>query len=392
MFSVVSCAPESMRKQEEETRGEDGLDQGSEEDIQEKFIPISQLAEETPTEIVDAVGEKVSVDAKVTVPEVEEMEKMGATLLDMTQLGLEESFFDDVPETETPEGQMPIVYEDESSEVIVHEGGLLYRNYDEFYFELIRDSTKTSNEIYSELPTLGDLFEDKELEFADKLEVEREVEQFLKEIFFMDFHCMESYGIDSLELKKTQESIIEEHRTTWLHRGEKTADEYTEEYVGDYSIKDKYTEEDELYVMFFAGSVEDVPVTTYGYEVEIGGTERWCNGTIVEVWYSKEGIIYLDGAAIYEMRNTEEVDEVISVWHALDILYESENQIITEGSTEITEINLEYWAQAFSTNYEEVYLVPMWSFMVQREATKEGQTYEVDRIILVDAITGEVIR
>lgn len=156
-----------------------------------------------------------------------------------------------------------------------------------------------------------------------------------------------------------------------------------------------YTVDDDCYYYVLFPSVNGVPITREDTGIfENGGL---ISGSIIEVIYSKEGIVHLYLNSIYQVNEKIQAEKGMDTEEALAWLDEKYNNIILDGDYEVQEISFEYVPISKGDRIH-VELVPAWRFGVLHTMSLLGKTSAEDAAevqvyeqIMVNAVTGKEI-
>lgn len=153
-----------------------------------------------------------------------------------------------------------------------------------------------------------------------------------------------------------------------------------------YNLKDKFTEDDDFYILCFSVIQNQIPLTHCNYW---WGNTRFMFGTNIKMYISKNGITYFSMNGVYQTEGiAESSQKVITVQEAMHKAFEVYNSVITTDKATVDEIRFEYAPIPYNSNDDEVKLTPVWTLHL---SIVDADNFENYQTILIDAITGEKI-
>lgn len=384
---IVSPVPESEENQPAQ-EVEQGLPEAS---------SIKSLLSETPKHISEVLGDNFVVEADVHVPDVEKADILFAKLMEFDEKKLLSVFFKGkTPERSLTDYDDSVSYSDANAYLHINRGWLVYSMQDFEYVKFPIDSFVPKSDI-SGYRQFADVYTQENLSSMTRTEMLPIVLEFLRELSVPVMETAEIYAIDSSTMQNQQRERIQEEIDRQKEAGISTIQDPT---FG-YKTKERYTEEDEFYLLFFQTELNNIPVTEKSYIIQ--ANERAMNGSTVTVAFSpRKGMleVYLNG--IYEQQGVaESPNALISLKEALYKAYEEQNAIISTDKVTVTAVDFEYVPVPYNKNYNEVKLVPAWCLTVSYELSidkpsKDGKTNSSvshrKGIIFINAVTGEKIQ
>ena len=175
------------------------------------------------------------------------------------------------------------------------------------------------------------------------------------------------YAIDCETIQQIRDKLVTEDPDTAVN----------------YNLKEKYTEDDELYILSFTTVRNQIPVTHSRYVL---AETRTMYGSNIKVYLSENGIINFDLEGIYQVESVaESAENFITVQEALDKAYK-ENVLGIKLT--VDEVRFEYAPIPYNSNYDEVKLTPVWTVHMNGTQVDGHALYDT---MMIDAITGEKI-
>lgn len=149
-----------------------------------------------------------------------------------------------------------------------------------------------------------------------------------------------------------------------------------------------FGEDDELYVIFYRDSFEEVPVTSAHIPYSGAGMETCLEGSTVRVVVGKTGIVKVEASDLYEKAEGFASDAggsgelPITAEEALKCLREKYEDVLSSDSVAIDRIALEYCPVFDKSTPTDQKLVPAWTFRMRDLP---------DMAFRIDALTGQFL-
>ncbi len=387
MLSITACTPEESKELDKATpvTEQNIADNGS----------IGALLEETPSHMSQVFSENFSVEADIHIPNVQKADVLFAKYMKFDEQTLLSVFYDGkTPSKKTNPVDNAITYQDNSSNMVVSNNYFLYRSKDFEYLKFPTDNFISTSDISSANRRFNEVYKHENLNFMTKAEAFDTVRNVLKRLSIDTMDNAEIYAIDFQTMQKQQEERIQRDYEIQKKMGVSPLKDPT---YG-YQIKDKFTQDDDFYILYFTVKQDKIPVTQKSYNIMNG--ERNLMGSTVRVSLSKKGVSEFICYGIYEpLGIAESPSTLISVEKALQKAYEIHNAIITTDKVTVKAIDFEYVPVAYNKNYGEVKLTPAWSLALTYEhdkPSKDGKkalkSTKSTRMVFINAVTGEEIK
>lgn len=224
----------------------------------------------------------------------------------------------------------------------------------------------------NELPCYDTVYKNKNLSFMTSEDAVDSAYSVLQQLNISAFkEDAEIYAIDCETMQTYQDKMKKEYPDSAVN----------------YELKDKFTEDDEFYIVCFTAAQNQIPVT-HAYYL-LWGSDREVMGSNIKIYVSKKGVFYFDFEGIYSVQGVSETpNKLLTVQEAANKAFEVYNSVITTDKATVDEIRFEYAPVPYNQNFNEVKLTPAWSFHLTNETVDVGTTEE---IILINAVTGERI-
>lgn len=389
MVQTTACAPEEKKGNVEKSTvnldtKQDTASGGS----------IKSMLEDTPSHINKVLSENYIVDADVHIPVVEKADVLYAKYKKFDEQTLVSAFYDKKkPEKET-DSEGYTLFKDGNSEVVICDSYIYYSTEDYQYIKYPTDDFGSKNNSDIGEKDFDEVYKKDNLKFMTREKAMQTACDFLKKLSIDNIdHAVENteiYAIDFETMQKVQEEKKQKDIDLQRQAGISPISDPT---MG-YKTKNKFTQEDEFYVIFFTIKQNGIPVTQKSYDLN---ETRSISGSTVEVLLSKKGVIKFACYSIYEVKKiAESPATLLSAEQAIQKAYEIYDSVISTDKVTIKTIDFEYVPVAYNNNYNEVKLTPAWSMVLtcKGESEKEGksETYEINKILYINAVTGEEIK
>ena len=397
LFSLTACGPEDPNAVlPTQGPGKTVLPTGTEQNIAE-HRSIKDLLSGTPGHISKVFSESFTVEADVHVPDVKKADILLAEYMSFEEEKLLSVFYKGkTPQRSLSSYDDTIVYKDDSSQLNMNGGFIVYTTQDFEYVKFPTSSLVSASDIFSANRRFDEVYTQENLGFMTRSEAFETVSDVFAELSVDITDDAEIYAIDSLTMQTQQEEKIQRE----TDRQKKAGISPVQDPTFGYQTKDKFTQEDDFYILFFKMEQNKIPVTQKSYMIQ--ASERVMNGSTARVSFSRKGIIELSFNGIYQQQGVaESPGALISVEEALQKAYEEQNAIISTDKVTVTAIDFEYVPVPYNKNYDEVKLVPAWCLTSSYERTtnkpskdgkQDSQSNTRNRMIFINAVTGEEIR
>lgn len=389
MVQTTACAPEEKKGNVEKSTvnldtKQDTASGGS----------IKSMLEDTPSHINKVLSENYIVDADVHIPVVEKADVLYAKYKKFDEQTLVSAFFDKKkPEKETgSEGYTS--FKDGNSEVVIYDSYIYYSTEDYQYIKYPTDDFGSKNDSDIGEKDFDEVYKKDNLKFMTREKAMQTACDFLKKLSIDNMeHAVENteiYAIDFETMQTVQEEKKQESIDFQRQNGVSPIQDPTE----GYKTKNKFTQEDEFYVIYFTIKQNGIPITQRSYDLN---ETRSINGSTVRVLLSKKGVIEFACYGIYEVKKiAESPATLLSAEQAIQKAYEIYDSVISTDKVTIKTIDFEYVPVAYNNNYNEVKLTPAWSMVLtckgESEKAGKSETYEINKILYINAVTGEEIK
>lgn len=289
-----------------------------------------------------------------------------------------------VRSTYTSSGIEVVTYEDKDKFASIELGNIRYTSAQYKYVALPTERFNTKSQYSNSFPQYDEIYKLEDLSFMTRAEAIKKIKDFLDELSFNVSDTVEVYAIDHETMQEQQDQIIQTDP----------------DIVSMYETKNKFTADDDFYLLCFTVVQNDIPITPYDYLYQAG--DRSISGSEVEVYLSKDGIFYFDARGLYLVNGVaESPDKLITPQEAIDKAFEIHNSIITTDKLVVEDVNFEYGFVPYNQNYDEIKLTPTWTLRLSYEI---GNSYNKDdkksgasgedkltQIMAINAVTGEKI-
>lgn len=240
----------------------------------------------------------------------------------------------------------------------------------------------THEQILSMTPLYSEYYSKESLGFMTEEEVVELCRQKLEELSIAVSARYELYAIDHKSMQAYQDEKISQD-------GEVVLDSY--------DIKQKLSEDDDFYILFFSAEHNGLPVTRLNYSAE--GTDRAVWGSVIKMYINNEGVFCFEASGIYQCTEIAEsitAQQLISAQDAIDKVCELRQSYFNTEKVLVDSIQLEYVPVPYNKNTNEVMLVPAWNvgYTVTSSGVWEGETKEFSYkdVVMINAVTGEQIK
>lgn len=234
-------------------------------------------------------------------------------------------------------------------------------------------TTKYEQSNYNMLPNYSDVYKLKNLDFMNRDDAVEYVISVLKKMGISVSEKVEIYAIDYKTMQDYQDSKKENDP----------------DIASMYQIKDRFTKDDEFYILCLTTIINEIPVTHYTYHMS--GGKRDIPGSNIKVYLSKKGIFNFDASGIYKAQNVaESPTNLITAEEAIEKAFYLYDSIVTTDKVTVTDICFEYGFVPYNKNYDEVKLTPTWTLTLSYE-NDENSIIRPCEIISINAVTGEQI-
>lgn len=362
--------------------------------------PADGAARNTPVHINKSYGDNFSADVDVIAPDISTGHILTAKRMSFDEQKVVSVLFDGkAPQKETAAADGGISYSDGSASLLLAPGTLSYRTKECAYYKFPTDSFSADYDSNSVGSGLGDVYRQENLGFMTKEEALAAVLPVLKELSIDVADDVEIYAIDSVTMQEQQDKRIKEMSDYMEKLGITPTDDKSEnDPAYGYQTKDKFTPEDDFYRFYFKVMDNNIPITQKSYTIQ--ANERDMEGSVVEVSFSKNGIMELHCSAVYQTQSTDEAsNQLLTAEEALQKAADICNGSNSTDKITVTAIDFEYVPTPYNDSYEDVKLVPAWSLALQYDVTKPAKgeksgskTDNYMKIMFINAVTGEEIR
>lgn len=369
-------------------------------DAQEDVLTAGESVRNTTIHISKDYGGNFSADADVLAPDISSAHIMTAKRMWFDEQKAVSVLFDGkTPQKEAAAADGGISYSDGSASLLLTPGTLYYRTKDCAYYKFPTDSFSADYDINSVGSGLGEVYRQENLGFMTKEEALEAVSLVLNKLSIDVADEVECYAIDSAAMQEQQDKRIKEMSEYMETFGITPADDKSEnDPTYGYQTKDKFTSDDDFYRFYFKVVDNNIPITQKTYTTQ--ANERGMEGSVVEVSFSKKGIMELRYSAIYQMQSTDAAaGQLLSAEEALQKAADICNGSNSTDKITVTAADLEYVPTPYNDSYEDVKLVPAWSLTLQYDYAKpakgeknDGKTDSYKKIMFINAVTGEEIR
>ncbi|WP_455614971.1 hypothetical protein [Eisenbergiella sp.] len=369
-------------------------------DAQEDVTAADGPARNTAIHISKDYGGNFSADADVLAPDISSAHILTAKRIRFDEQTAVSILFDGkTPQKEAAAADGGISYSDDSASLLLTPGTLYYRTKDCAYYKFPTDSFSADYDINSAGSGLGEVYRQENLGFMTKEEALEAVSLVLKKLSIDVADEVECYAIDSAAMQEQQDKRIKEMSEYMETFGITPTDDKSEnDPTYGYQTKDRFTPEDDFYRFYFKVVDNSIPITQKTYTTQ--AKERGMEGSVVEVSFSKKGIIELRYSAAYRTQSTDAAaSQLLSAEEALQKAADICNGSNSADKITVTAVDLEYVPTPYNDSYEDVKLVPAWSLTLQYDTAKpakgekdNGKTDSYKKIMFINAVTGEEIR
>lgn len=289
-----------------------------------------------------------------------------------------------VRNTYTSSGIEVVTYEDKDKFASITSGSIHYTSAQYQYVALPTERFNTKSQYINSFPRYDEIYKQDNLSFMPREEVIDKVKEILNNLAIEVWDNVEVYAIDHQTMQEQQNQIIQVNPNI----------------TSMYKTKNKFTKDDDFYLLCFTVVQNDIPITPYNYSYQ--GGDRSISGSEVKVYFSKDGIFYFEARGMYLVKGTaESPDKLITAQEAIDKAFEIHNSIITTDKLVVEEVNFEYGFVPYNQNYDEIKLTPTWTLRLSYEIEdshsedgKNDKTSQEDKLIeimAINAVTGEKI-
>lgn len=399
IFSLTGCSPEDPNAEVAKTPpefGQDTTSTGREHNTADNSS-IESLLSGTPAHISKVFSKDFAAEADVHVPNVKKADILLAKYMPFDEQKLLSIFYKGkTPQRSLSSYDDTILYKDDNAYLNINAGFLGYGTQDYEYVKFPTASFVPASDIFSRNRRFSDVYTRKDLGFMTRSKAFQTVSDVLSELSIDITEDAEIYAIDSSTMQKHQEEEIQREMDKQKEAGISPIQDPT---YG-YQTKDRFTPEDDFYILFFKMSQNKIPVTQKSYTIQ--ASDRALNGSTARVSFSRSGIIQAHFNGIYQQQGiAESPGTLISMEEALQKAYEKHNAIISTDKVTITAIDFEYVPVPYNKNYDEVKLIPAWCLMSVYERTtnkpskdgkQDSQSSTGHGMVFINAVTGEEIR
>ncbi|MCR5793662.1 MAG: hypothetical protein K6G65_10880 [Lachnospiraceae bacterium] len=336
------------------------------------------------------LSETFKIDADVVAPESAKIDTLMAKYTRIDEKKTVQLLFKDgVPNKEVTEDNS-VLYTDKETIMNSMTNAMTFEKEEYKVLQYVTDGFSMENEVISALPKFGNVFKKENLDFMSREDALKTVREFCEELSIDTAEQAEIYALDSENLQKCQEERKKEEIEIMKNSGVDPSEE-----VGfGYSLKDKFSKDDECYLIVLSIMEDKLPLTQKSYEIM--EADRSMEGGKVVVYLSDKGIISAEIDGLYQITgtDTETSKTIIPVEDAIQRLYEIENETLSTDRVEVAKISLEYVPVPYNDNYDEVKLVPAWCFLnkYNYDDGEKNNDFSIERVVSINAITGEEIK
>lgn len=346
----------------------------------------------------------VKINADVFVPDMVDFSRLPTYNGEMKRLsldGVREVLLGDQPVEQTEEEAKGIAFPDAVYQLFSTDDGtyLACTGESVAYF----DSAYGEKDLYfrPDFSTEynGDRFlTGKDFPFATRQQAFAEVKKVLgaMDIFVADdYRC---YSVDHETLTEVAEEAIQQEIDRILELGQVNPDGslMTQEDIRAKSFlpDPDYTEKDDCYYFRFYAGADGMPITRC--ENGIFDNGGGVPGSMIDVYYSADGIAQLYVGDIFQKTDELSADNGLDLEGAIQVLDDHFNSIIPDGSYEVKEISFEYVPISHG-DILHVTLTPAWRFALihtmEFDSKSGGDPVQIDSYeqIMFNALTGEEI-
>jgi hypothetical protein len=274
-------------------------------------------------------------------------------------------------------GKESIKFTTDDGKTLYVENGisLRYQGHNFQYYKNVLHTIKTDK--YYNLNN----FTNNDLQFKTRDNATKDVSSIIESLGISSVTISNMYSLDYKTLQKQEEYLktksdlstnLKDPQITW---------------------KGNWTVNDDCYYMNFRYTIKGIPIVSINHGSIDNNT--YISGSIINAYYSENGLLYLDINHKYKIISTEKTNQnLITINEALDILKKKYQDIILTDPTNITKAELCYVPTFKDKSHEAYYLVPAWCFSLSQNMTSSknvtSQTI-VDTNVIINAIDGNEI-
>lgn len=199
----------------------------------------------------------------------------------------------------------------------------------------------------------------------------------LKELTGQDFELENIYVLE----KKLMKEKMEE----WAaYRTERNRANGREEKAPEIP---KYTKADNCYFIRLRQTAGSLLL----FDKSHGPDNATISGTFADVAISKDGVICLSAAVVYDVQGNNAVNKIKTAEEAIALVAEKYRDNIPLDKTTVTDMELIYVPETDDKGSGEYTLTPVWCFTTERNVSYFGDSGTIFSHILINAVTGDEI-
>lgn len=194
----------------------------------------------------------------------------------------------------------------------------------------------------------------------------------LKELTGQDFELENIYVLEKKVMKEKMNYLIDSGRI----------------YDSDGNVPDKpkYKKADNCYFIRLRQRAGSLPVFD-----ETHGPDGIIPGCFADVVISRDGVINLHAAVVFDVLNGESENKIKTADEAIALLAEKYRDNIPTDKTTVTGMELIYVPETDDKGSGEYTLTPVWCFATERDVSYFGDSGTIFSHILINAVTGDEI-
>lgn len=304
---------------------------------------LGQKQENTPekqmSEIKDVLSSGIVVDAKIEVPEAlgaGNLPIYSAFTRKMEFKKFNDLFMKDKKIVEKNDGisegnmgnEVYKYYIAEDGSTLTYNGGI-FLNYSDARFTDIYVDYEIEDKEREKL--------ERDFSFETRKDAAKKIENVFQELGVEVYSEYQCYALDYKWIQEKNPYLDEEKSINW-------------------------NDEMNCYLFRYLGAVDQMPMTNQIRDVQ----GQFTPATNIFVAYSKDGIVQIEIANLFQIEGKKEEIDIISIDDMLSLLDNKYNSIILEGKYNVTKIRFEY--VPLNTPEDGIYhLVPAWRVYIEHE-------------------------
>ena len=347
---------------------------------------IQSMFETTPEHINHTLENHLIIDAKVQVPDRDQVRSHHARLIDFNDhtdeliqhlfRGNTPKLVDEIMHEVQGEISMFRNYDYNDKSLNVQKGRMRFSSDESRLLDTILSTVYSLHDGYDEF-----FNQDNDLDFASRAEAAKNVTDFLTSLSIPVNENPEIFVMDYASLNRAQEDLLYQ---------------IPQEHFSGINFKDAFTKEDEFYLLHFRMQFDDIDLADEDWTDEV--SQRFMPASKIEVIYSKNCIIGCQISGAYMLISSTDNDHLITVYEGIEAIHNKFHNLIITQDIVVTNICFEYVPTIIPGKFYEANFVPVWNFTVNTTVIIIGREHEADieRIqttsIRINAITGEEIQ